>query len=198
MIVKRFNNKISKTEEFQLERRKEIILRDSIISETLSGKQIIFNNRNDYLFDRKLIKKGIIDGKERFYDTELERLVSKDSSGYVRAFYSWEFARKFKPHRMSGWIGKRNGTCKHRLVSVLDETNTTNFYTECKIVGYMYHIFIPIKIGLKPKVRKYNIRYYYKNYGIPVNNLAQIFHLSERRVREIIQDLHPKYKCLLK
>ena len=189
---------ISSTEDYQLERRKDDILKNCIISETLTGKQILFNNRYDYKLDRKLIKKGTIKGKERFYDTERKRLVSKDSSGYVRAFYMWEFERRYKPHRLTGWIEKRNSSCKHRVVSVLDNTETKNFYTECKLEWSPYHIFIPVKIGLKPKEKKENIRHYYKNYGIPVDTLARIFILSERRIRQIIQDLHPEYKCLLK
>lgn len=191
---------ISSTEEFQLERRKEDVLRNSVISETLTGKQILFNNRNDYLFDRKLIKKGVINGKERFYDTERRRLVSKDSSGYVRAFYEWEFTRKYKPHRETGWIGKKNGKCKHRLVSVTDNTEHKNFYTECKIKGYMYHVFIPVNIGLTPKQKRHNIRYYYKTYGIPVDNLSKIFLLSESRIYKLVKDINPKSfdKCDLK
>ena len=106
---------ISNIEEYQLESRKDAIFKTSIISETLTGKHIIFNNRQTKHFDRKLIKKGIINGKERFYDTKRRRLVSKDSSGYVRAYYDWEFERRCKPHRLTGWIGKRNGKCKHRL-----------------------------------------------------------------------------------
>ena len=110
----------------------------------------------------------------------------------------WEFERRYKPHRLTGWIGKRNSSCKHRVVAVRDNTETVNFYTECKLQWSPYHIFISVKIGLKPKEKRENIRFYYKNYGIPVNTLSQIFHLSESQVRRIIQDLHPKYKCLLK
>jgi len=184
-------SKISDIEEFQLEKRKEAILHNSIISETLTGKQIIFNNRIDYLFDRKLIKKGIIKGKERFYDTERKRLVSKDSSGYVRAFYDWEFTRRYKPRRITGWFGKKNGICKHCVVSVRDSTEHENFYTECKIVGEAYHIFIPFKIGRTPKEKRHNIRHYYKK-GLPVNSLAKIFLLSEKSVYRIIKDINPK------
>jgi len=190
---------ISDIEEFQLEKRKEVILRSSTISETLTGKQIIFINKSNYLFDRKLIKKGIIDGKERFYDTLRKRLVSKDSSGYVRAFYAWEFTRRYKPHRITGWFGKKNGICKHCVVSVRDNTEHENFYTECKIKGEPYHIFIPFKIGRTPKEKRHNIRHYYKK-GIPVANLSKIFIISESRIYRLIKDINSKSfdKCIIK
>ena len=85
-------------------------------------------------------------------------------------------------------------------MSVLDKSEHENYYIECKFKGKEYHVFMPVQIGLKPKIKRSNIRYYYKNYGIPVHNLSKIYSLSIRRIYEIVKDINPNAfnKCQIK
>ena len=139
--------------------------------------------------------------------------VRKESINKLNRFFKFIFGRYFfqsnskfikidivksKIIPTTGWFGKRNSFCKYRKVYVRDNTGYKNRYIECKFRKQNYSIFISIKHGLKPKERKTQIRKYYKTYKLPIDTLSDIYNLSERRIYELVQDLHPKHKCLLK
>lgn len=184
---------ISAIDDSNLERIKHDVLLHKVILESMSG-DVVFLSKN-MKYDRTLFRKGEINGKERFYDSYRKRLVSENSSGYVRAYKVWEFKRRYNPIPINGhgWYGKKNSKCKFRPVSVIDKAGHVRFYIECNVKETEYLSYIPVEnLNKGPKARKVNIRYYYTKYNVPVDTLAQIFKLTKKRVYQIIKDVNPK------
>lgn len=203
---------ISDVNNVNLDRIKHDILLHRSIRETIDGKKIQFFEKiknNKFNLDRTLTKRGIIKGKERFYDSHRKKLVSRDSSGYVRAYEIWNFKRKYNPKPVTGWFGKKDEGCKFRIVSVKNKLGDKSYYYECNREGTEYLMYVPLTTvtnwspeitdkqkcitnKLSPKVKRNNIRKYYKEYGLTVNVLARMFNLSKERVYKIVKDINPK------
>lgn len=182
-------------------RKKEIQKNYIIRSVPKNEKKFMFFFRVNYdklRFERSLIFKRTVNGKDVYYDTEFKEEVTRNDSGYVLALAEWIKRRKIIP--TSGWFESVNTSCcKYRKIKVPDNMGIVSRYIEHKTrtgkKSWSESRFILVSIDgfvvLKPKRKRRLIRKLVKS-GANKHKLAKYFKLSYRQIAHITQGIKQK------
>lgn len=153
---------------------------------------------DEFEYERSLIYKRTIRGKDIYYDTKLKKEVHRDNSGYVLELAEWIKRRKIIP--TSGWFESRNKSCcRHRKIKVPDNIGVVSRYIEYQTRigknswGESRFILVSIdgQIVLKPKRKGKLIRELVKA-GANKHKSAKYFKLSYRQVAHITASIKQK------